>query len=167
VRAAALLFALPLLAGCSAATASAHSKDSSSGSSSGSGSFVEKRPCGYLSDAQASTALGAAVTSTEAGGACMYAGANLVGFAMTVSRVSGANDPLWKDDVKSIAREGGKAKPVAGVGDEAYGGDSVAEETLLVRKGEAVIQISDADGDAKNFDKSSAVAKAVIASLGR
>jgi hypothetical protein len=169
-RAAVLLLAIPLLAGCSAATTTSHSTHSSAGSSSSgsssAGSFVEKQPCGYLTDAQASAAMGATVTSSEAGGACMYSGANLVGFAMVVTRISGADSPLWKDDIKSIAREGGKATPIPGVGDEAYGGNSSVEESVFVRKGEAAIQISDADGQAGNYDKSIAVAKAIIANLG-
>jgi hypothetical protein len=167
-RAAALLLALPLLAGCSAATTptATHTKGSSSNSSSssGSGSFVEKKPCDYLSDAQASAAIGTKLTSSEANGACSYSGAHLAGFAMTITRISGADDSIWKDQVTSIKED--DATAIAGVGDEAYGGRSVAEEKVIVRKGDAMIEVADADGLSKNYTKSIAVAKAIIANLG-
>lgn len=166
-RAAALLLALPLLAGCSAATTSAHPKVSSSGSSSsGSGSFVEKQPCDYLTAAQASAAIGETVTSSEKGGACLYDGAGLVSFVTTVTGVSGGDSAFWKAQVKSLADEDGKAIPIDGVGDAAYGGRSSFEESVIVRAGDAEIQIANADAASKNFTKSIAVAKAIIANLG-
>ena len=164
-RTAALILALPLIAGCSAGTTATHSKAASSGSSSSdSGSFHAKPPCDYLSAAEASKAIGATVKASEKGGACDYSGANLVGFGTTIEGMS-SDHTLFTEAIQSIKEEDGKLTQLP-VGDQAYGGRSSFEESVIVRSGNVEIQIADADGQTKNFTKSIAIAKAIIANLG-
>jgi hypothetical protein len=170
-RFAVLLIALPLLAGCSAAggnaatSAGPSSKASSSGSSS---SAAAKAPCDYLSTADAATILGTPVTSAEADGACSYSGAGAVGFATTVNGgITGASDPVWKNEVKALKDEDGPVTTLSGVGDEAYGGVGSVEVKIVVRSGQWVIEVADADDSSTTtFPNSIAVAKAIIANLG-
>jgi hypothetical protein len=167
-RCAALLIMLPLLAGCSAASNSVHGPASaakpSAAASSGSTPAGDLKPCDYLSAADASAILGVTLTSSEEGGACSYSGAQATGFATTVNGgLAGAGDPVWKNEVKSL----GGATKLSGVGDEAYGSAGGIEVKIVVRAGDTVIEVADADGsDTTTFPKSIAIAKAIIAKLG-
>ncbi|HXR44200.1 MAG TPA: hypothetical protein VN759_05290 [Pseudolysinimonas sp.] len=165
-RYAALLIMLPLLAGCSAAGgvhASGSAGPGSTPASSSSAPSAELQPCDDLSAADASAIVGAAVTSSDLNGACSYTGGD-VAFATMVNRgITGAGDPVWKNEVKSLT----DATKLSGVGDEAYGATSVVEEKIVVRAGDAVIEVADADGtDTTTYPTSIAVAKAIIAKLG-
>jgi hypothetical protein len=167
-RYAALLIVLPLLAGCSPAASGAHSPasaaKSSTSASSGSGSTSKLGPCDYLSATDASAVYGVTLTSAEADGACSYTGAQATGFATTVTGgLTGAGDPVWKNEVKSL--DG--ATKLSGVGDEAYGSAGAIEVKIVVRAGNTLIEVADADGsDTTTFPKSIAIAKAIIAKLG-
>jgi hypothetical protein len=166
-RSAALLLALPLLAGCSAAASGAHSSGSaapsSQSASSGAAPSAKLQPCDSLSAADASTIIGATVTSSEADGACSYTGGSDVAFATTVTPISGASDPDWKKEVESLS----DATKLSGLGDEAYGTSEIYGSKVAVRKGNTVIEVADADAsDSTTYPKSIAVAKAIIAKLG-
>ena len=166
-RYAVLLIALPLLAGCSAAASGAHTSaaagPSSESASSAPASSAERKPCDYLSAADASTIFGVTVTSSEVNGACSYTDGADVAFATTVNGgITGAGDPVWKNEVKAL--DGTK---LSGVGDEAYGGTSAIEVKIVVRQGDKIIEVADADGaDTTTYPMSIAVAKAIIAQLG-
>jgi hypothetical protein len=121
---------------------------------------VPANPCTLVSIAEATTAIGSAISTTDrAGKSCTYSGPS-DGFSLTLLTSTG--DDGWTLALIGLKAQAGSTPSIAGLGDRAVGADGV----VAVQSGPTVFTIDDVFKDKDpHLAHAIAVAKVVLGHL--